>query len=117
MMVLNNRRQIIKRVLMLPEKKAMVLPKKYLNFADVFSKINVDIFLEHLIHNLAIEIKKKKVPFFGLVYNHLEIELQILQNYINKILVKGFKTLSKFSFRASVLFTKKNDSLYLCIDY
>lgn len=118
MTVLNNRKQMTKNVLILPEKQGVVLPKKYSNFANVFSKINADIFPKHSMYNLAIETKKEKNFYFGFMYNHSRIELQTLQDYINKILAKDFTTLFKSFFRASMLFTKKkNGDLRLCINY
>lgn len=94
--VLDNEKQITKKISMLPERQAVILLEEYSDFVNVFSKINADILLKLSMYDLAIDIKRRKILLFGLVYNYLRIELQILQDYINKILAKGFITLSKF---------------------
>ena len=113
MTVVNNRKQTIARVFMPLEKPAVVLLKEYLNFADVFSKTNADIFPEHSMHDLAIKTKKEKISPFGPVYNHSGVELQTLRNYINKMLAKIFITLSKFPSRAPVLLQRKK--IVVCV--
>lgn len=94
--VLDNRKQMTQRVSILPKKQIVILLKEYSNFTDIFNKMNADIFLKHSIYDLAIETEKGKISFFGPVYNYLGVELQTLQNYINKILAKSFITPFKF---------------------
>ena len=75
MTVVDNRKQMITRVFMPLEKPAVVFLEKYSDFADVFSKMNADIFLEHSMHDLVIETEKDKILLFGPMYNHLGVEL------------------------------------------
>ena len=118
MTIVDNRKQTTARVSMPLNKSAVVLLKKYSDFANVFSKTNADILPEHSMYDLAIETEKGKIPPFGPVYNHSGIELQTLRDYINMILAKSFIILSKVPFRAPVLFPKKkNSGLHLCVSY
>ena len=59
MTVVDDGKQIIARISIPLEKTAIVLSEKYSDFANIFSKTNADIFLEHSMHNLAIETEKK----------------------------------------------------------
>ena len=55
---------------------------------------------------------------FMSIYNLLVIELEFLQEYINKILNKNWIQSFKSLIEVFILFVlKKNDSLYLYVDY
>ena len=95
-----------------------MLPKQYLNFSDVFDNIQVDILLQHNQHNLAIKLESDKQSLFDLIYNLSKSKFDVLCEYINKILAKGFIILFKSFLRAFVLFiNKKSGGLHLYIDY
>ena len=87
----------------------VILSKKYLDFLDIFDKVWADVLLQHSQHNLAIELKIDKQLFFGLIYNFSRPELDVLYEYINKMLAKKFITPFKSFLRASMLFTNKKD--------
>ena len=96
----------------------VVLPKKYLDFSDIFDKARADILPQHSQHNLAIELEADKQPLFGPIYDFSRPELDMLREYINKMLAKRFITPFKSFLRAFVLFTNKKDKgLCLCNDY
>ena len=80
----------------------VTFPPKYTDFANVFDKHCANILAEHSQHDLAIKIKRDKVPLFGTTYNHSKPELEVLCEYINEMLEKRF-------IGAQVLFTKKTD--------
>ena len=111
--VVGNKKQTTAKIFMPPEKPAVMFLEEYLDFANVFSKTNADIFLKHSMHDLAIEIEKGKIPPFGPVYNHLGVELQTLRDYVNKMLAKGFIIPSKSLSGAPILFTKKK--IVVCV--
>ena len=96
----------------------VVLPKKYLDFSNVFDKAQADVLPQHNQHNLAIELEADKQPSFGPIYDLSRSELDVLREYVNEMLAKVFITLSKSPSEAPVLFTnKKNGDLHLCVDY
>ena len=96
----------------------VALSKKYSDFSDVFDKAQADILPQHSQHNLAIELEADKQPPFGPIYDLSRPELDVLCEYINEMLAKGFITSFKPLLRAPVFFIdKKNGGLRLCIDY
>lgn len=96
----------------------MVLPKKYLDFLDIFNKAQANILPKHNQHNLALKLKPDKQIFFYLIYDFFKLELNVLCEYINEILAKDFIIPFKLFLEAFVFFTnKKNKSLRLCINY
>ena len=96
----------------------MVLSEKYSDFLDMFDKAQTDVLLQYSQYDLIIELEANKQPLFGLIYDFSRSELDMLCEYINKILAKGFITPFKSFLGAFVLFTnKKNRGLHLCIDY
>ena len=57
-------------------------------------------------------------PVYGPIYNLSETELQVLKNYVEEYLRKGFIRPSTSPFGSPVLFVKKaNGDLRLCVDY
>ena len=96
----------------------LVLPAQYADYADVFDKQRADVLPEHSQHNLAIETEDNKMLHFGPMYDHSRLELNVLREYINDMLAKGFICPSKSPSRAPVLFTKKsNGGLRMCVDF
>ena len=96
----------------------VVLPEKYSDFSDVFDKARADVLPQHSQHDLAIELEADKQPPFGPIYDLSRPELDVLCEYVNEMLAKGFITPSKSLSGAPVLFTNKKDGgLRLCVDY
>ena len=96
----------------------VVLPKKYLDILDRFDKAWADRLPQHKQHNLDIELEADKQPLFGPIYDFSRLKLDVLCEYINKILAKRFITPSKSLLRALMLFTNKKDrDLRLWVDY
>jgi len=95
------------------------IPEKYRDLAEVFSKSKSEELPPHrgsLDH--AIPLEKDSKPVFSPIYNLSETELQVLREYIDENLRKGFIRPSTSPFGSPVLFVKKPDgSLRLCIDY
>src|SRR5204863_4813337 len=95
------------------------IPEEYCDLAEVFSKSKSEELPPHrgsLDH--AIPLEKDSKPVFGPIYNLSETELQVLREYIDENLRKGFIRPSTSPFGSPVLFVKKPDgSLRLCIDY
>ena len=93
------------------------IPSKYSDFHDVFSKDNAQKLPEHGPQDHAIDTEGKQ-PLFGPIYNLSLTELQILREYLDEYLAKGFIVPSASSAGASILFVKKKDGgLRLCVDY
>lgn len=63
--------------------KATLLAK-YADFANLFSKQNVNFLPKHSMHDTTIEIKKEKQSFLSFMYNHSAIKLQTFYAYINE---------------------------------
>lgn len=98
-----------------PEK---LLPEKYSDYADVFSKQEADKLPPHRPYDHAIPLVDGTTAPFGPVYNLSQTELQALHEYIKENLDKGFIRRSESPAGAPILFVKKKDgSLRLCVDY
>jgi RNase H-like domain found in reverse transcriptase/Reverse transcriptase (RNA-dependent DNA polymerase)/Integrase zinc binding domain/Chromo (CHRromatin Organisation MOdifier) domain/Integrase core domain len=95
------------------------IPKEYSDFADVFSEEQSNALPPHrgtLDHHIPLEEGAK--PVYGPIYNLSETELQVLKEYIETHLQRGFIRPSTSPFGSPVLFVKKPDgSLRLCVDY
>ena len=69
-------------------------------------------------YNIRIDLESDKIPNFGLLYSILWGELQVLHEYLDKQLAKGFIWSSYSLFISSILFAKKpEEGLYFCINY
>ena len=100
------------------DEEPVFLPAQYSDFADVFDKRGADVLPQHTQHDLAIETEDNKVPPFGPTYDHSRLELEVLREYIDEMLAKGFIVPSKSPLGAPVLFTKKSDGgLRMCVDF
>ena len=94
------------------------LPKDYEEYADVFSTQKAKILLEHRSYDLAIQIKGDKIPPLGPIYSLSALELETLQEFLEKNTKTGIICPSKSPCSVPVLFVKKKDgTLCLCIDY
>lgn len=97
----------------------VTIPKKYLDFVNVFSEKSAVELPEYTdINNHIIDLKVVKQPLYRLIYNPELIELETLKTYIKTKLANGFIKPSKLLANISILFVQKlNESFYLCIDY
>ncbi len=85
-------------------------------YEDVFLTESVDKLLLHEDHDHAIEITAKLL--YESLYNLSNIKLATLRQYLDDILAKEWIKHFISSTDASILFIlKKNDSLYLCMNY
>ncbi len=95
------------------------VPRKYANFADVFSSKLATEFPEHTgINNHAIKLGDDWLPPYGLFYSLKLVELEILKAYIKNNLASDFIRPSKSPAGARIFFDKKPDgSLRLYMDF
>ena len=94
------------------------LPHKYKEFADVFDNVKASILPEHRPYDCPIDLQPRKEPPWGPIYNLSPTKLEVLREYIDENLAKGFIRHSKSPTGAPIFFVKKKDgSLYLVVDY
>jgi hypothetical protein len=96
------------------------IPPEYRDVAAVFSKANADKLPPHrghLDHSIPLEPGSK--PHSRPTYSLSEVELDVLREYFDMNLAKGFIQESSSPYGAPVLFVKKSHSrgLRLCVDY
>ena len=65
----------------------LVISSVYTDYKDIFSEIEVKHLSIHKKHNHIIDINNKNSSYKSL-YNLLNKELQVLQSYVNNILIK-----------------------------
>jgi len=89
----------------------------YVKYENVFSKVEVKYLFAHEKHDHVIDTNDENFLYKSL-YNLSNKKFQILQNYLNSILVKSWIQHSVNFVEASVLFIlKKHDDLQLCVNY
>jgi hypothetical protein len=66
------------------------LLERYQDFQDVFLEVQAAILAPHRDHDHAIDLEPGQRPLQRLVYSLLEWELEVLREYINKALEKGW---------------------------
>jgi len=94
------------------------IPEEYREFTKVFSKEEADKLPPHREYDHRIPIEEGKTPPFGPIYQLSPVELEVLKNYIDDHLRKGFIRHSQSPCAAPVLFAAKPDGgLRLCVDY
>lgn len=95
------------------------IPEKYHDYASVFSPIEAETLPPHRPSvDMAIEIEDGKSPPFGPMYHLSQQEREVLFDYIESNLKKGFIRRSTSSAGAPILFVKKKTGeLRLCVDY
>lgn len=94
------------------------IPKPYQDLAAVFSKKNADKLPPHRPVDCKIVLEKDATLHYGPIYSLSEQESQVLKEYIDDMLKKGFIRPSESPAGYPVLFRKKKDgSLRPCIDY
>lgn len=95
------------------------VPDKYHDYASVFSPVDVENLPPHRPEfDAAIELEEGKIPLFGPLYHLSQHERQVLFDYVETNLRKGFIRRSTSSAGSPVLFVcKKTGELRLCVDY
>jgi len=95
------------------------LPHWYHGFwAKAFSEEDAAILAEHGPHEMAIDLEEGKDPPHGPLYSLSATEAEMLREYIDKNLARGWIRRSTSKAGAPILFAKKKDgSLRLCVDY
>ena len=99
--------------------KKVIIPGKYLDFADVFLEKSANVLLEQTgVNEHAIKLKKSKQPLYGPIYSLGPIELKTLKTYIKTNLANNFIRASKSLVGALILFIHKpNGSFCLYVNY
>ncbi len=96
--------------------KTQTLLVKLKKYEHVFLTESINKLLLHEDHNHAIEITAKSS--YESLYNLLNTKLMTLRQYLNEVLAKEWIKHFVSSTDAFILFIlKKNDSLYLCVNY
>jgi len=94
------------------------LPIEYQEFIDVFNKPKSKLLPDHQPYDLSIQIEEGQNPPLGPIYSLSPLELQTLQEFLDKNLKAGTIHTSNSPCGAPVLFVKKkNGLLCLCVDY
>jgi hypothetical protein len=94
------------------------VPPEYHEFKDLFSAEEVKELPLHRPYDHKIETINNQLPLHGQIYNILQVELDALKSYIDKMIEKGFIRTSNSPTGTPVLFVKKkNGTLQLCMDY
>ena len=96
-----------------------VVPEEYHDFLDVFSKQEADKLPPHRAYDHSIELLDgAEAPSRAPLYHMSEQELELIKNYLEEHLKKGFIKPSSAPFASSVLFAKKPDGgLRFCVDF
>ena len=99
--------------------KKVIIPAKYLDFADIFLDKSVNILPEQTRANeLAIKLEKDKQPPYRLIYSLGPVELKTFKIYIKINLPNGVIRTSKLLRSAMILFVHKpNSSFCLYVNY
>lgn len=85
--------------------KKVIVPEKYLDFLNVFSKkLIVELFEYFNINKYAINLESYKKPPYRLIYSLGLVELETLKTYIETNLINSFIYLSKFLVKALIFF-------------
>ena len=99
--------------------KEVIVPAKYLDFTDVFSKESAEMLSKCIkINKHAIKLEDGKQPLYGQIYSLSPVELKTLKTYIKTNLANGFIQSSKFLAGAPIPFVCKPDGgLWLSVNY
>jgi hypothetical protein len=99
-------------------KVTTILPKEYLDFANVFDKTKASHLSEHRSYDCPIDLLLNTMPPFGPIYGLSPVELETLRSYIKENLASGYLRHSQSPASAPIFFVKKKDgSLHLVVDY
>src|ERR1700722_17618821 len=93
------------------------IPKKYHDFADVFSEVKANKLLPHRPYDLKINIEEGSTPPLGPIYSLSKTELEALREFLDKNIANGFIRPTRSPYGAPILFVKKKGgALRLCVD-
>jgi hypothetical protein len=96
----------------------IILFPEYLNFIDIFSKIDTDIFPEYSPNDFSFILKNKTEYKNSRRYPLILLEDKRIRDYITIYFSKGFITISSVLYAVLILFIKKPDNrICFCIDY
>jgi hypothetical protein len=94
------------------------LPDAYKEYADVFSEKGTATLARYGVQDHAIDLKPHTMPPQLGLYNLSQRELQVLREYLDAALKKGWIYASKSLSAAPILFVPKKDGGdRLCVDY
>ena len=94
------------------------IPHELSEYADVFDNRNAEILPQYKSLDYAIPIVEGKEPPYGPLYTLSSRELQLLREYIEEALRRGWIRHSTSPAGAPILFVPKKDgTLRLCVDY
>jgi hypothetical protein len=94
-----------------------LIPKEYHEFLPLFDKVISEKLPSYQLYDHKIILRKSYTPSFRPIYSLSWEELQVLIDWIEKNLSKGFIRLSSSPCRAAMLFPpKSNRVLRLCVD-
>ena len=95
-----------------------VVPHKYHDFLDVFSKKDSDILSLHQKYNYKIHLEEEQKPGHAPLYKMSPEKLDVVKRYPDSHLAKGFIQASSASYSLPVLFVKKpGRGIRFCVDY
>ena len=99
--------------------KKVIIPAKYLDFADLFLKEPPHILLEQIrVNKHAIKLKQSKQPPYWPIYSLGLIKFKTFKTYIKTKLANGFIRALKLLVSAPILFICKfNSSVCLYVNY
>ena len=94
------------------------IPAEYADEMDVFSDELAKLLPQNSEHDHTIDLEEGKTPPQMPIYNLSQRELEILREYLNSSLQKGWIRPSKSPAGAPILFVPKADgTMRLCVDY
>ncbi len=97
---------------------ATILPRRYHEFLDVFSRKDADTLPPHRPYDHAIKLKEGLQPPSTALYGMSRDEILELRRYLDDNLAKGFIRASRSHAASPVLFVKKpGGGLRFCVDY
>ena len=100
------------------EKIKKTLPESYHEFIHLFTEQTAASLPPHRSFDHAIDLEKDKQAPFGPIYSLSEKELEVLREYLDKMIAQGKIVPSKSPAGAPILFVPKpNGKLRLCVDY
>jgi hypothetical protein len=96
----------------------IILFPEYLNFTDIFSKIDTDILPEYNPTNFFFTLRDRAKYKDSRGYPLILLEDKRMRDYVTMYLSKGFIAMSSVFYAAPILFVKKLDGgICFCVDY
>ena len=86
-----------------------VIPQKYYNFLDIFSKKNSNTLFLHQKYDHKIYLEEEQKPSYALIYKMFSKELDAVQWYFDSHLAKKFIQANLVSYFLLVFFIKKSE--------